>query len=339
MTFYQAQLKPHFLNESNYHCVIQPQDMIKNKFKKSFGATIQLRCIIPTQQHRPETYMATKLKNIPTQAQLKMHYAYLDERFTPYNGRLIPIDIYNTQCKELIMLYMEHIDPGIINVDSTGKHPVRVFNMQGNRYQEPKLVWLYHKGQYPQTAIMHKDSNRLNCNIKNLSLTNAASVHIASTSSGVPGIVQIKSPDSYNAWMWSATYSKNKYEERPVDKDGHICYKDGWKTRGWHKRKTKIVNTRSRKLVGYYMTKEKAIRALRLYTNEVEYPICRYRTDMKLKQVFLTLNGMFPNNPEGAVWHYIQVLYNRKAIDADEAADLAEAMGHGHKVLPLRDEE
>lgn len=278
--------------------------------------------------------MATKKKNIPTQADLKIHYAYLDDRFGVHEGRLIPIEIYRNGTIELVKLYMDQINPGIIRTDVNAKNPVRLFNMRGGQYQEPKLVWLYHTGKYPQNAVMHKDGNRLNCKIKNLELTNAA--YITPSSSGVAGIHQLTT--GTNAYMWTATYTKNQYEERAVDKDGHILHKDGWKTKGWHMRKTKIINKRSRILIGYYQTKERAIKALRLYTNEVEHAICRYRTDMKLKRLFLTLNGMFPNNPSSATWHYIQLLYNRGVITEAEALHYMDVLGHGNKILPLRDE-
>lgn len=278
--------------------------------------------------------MARKKKNTPTQADLKMYYAYLDDRFGEHEGRLVPIDIYQNGTIELVKLYMEQIDPGIIRTDQNAKNPVRLFNMRGVQHQEPKLVWLYHTGKYPQTALLHKDGNRLNCKIKNLEITNVIS--IAQSSSGVPGVHQLTT--GTNAYMWQAVYTKNTYVEVPVDEDGKPLFSDGWKTKGWHRRKTKVITKRNQKHIGYYQTKERAIKALRLYTNEVEHAICRYRTDMKLKRLFLTLNGMFPNNPSSATWHYIQLLYNRGVITEAEALYYMDVLGHGNKILPLRDE-
>lgn len=280
--------------------------------------------------------MPTKKKNVPTQAQVKMHYAYLDRRFGEHEGRLVPIDIYWNGTIEFVTMYMTQIDPGTIRTDHNAKNPVRIFNMCGSQYQEPKLVWLYHTGKYPQTAIRHKDGNRLNCKIKNLELTNSAS--IKPSSSGISGVSLLTT--GVNAYMWRAVYIENQYEERAVDADGKPLSKEdiSWKTRGWHMRKTKIINKRNQKHIGYYLTKEKAIKALKLYTNEIKHPICRYRTDIKIKRLCLTLKGMYPNDASAAVWHYIQILYNRKAIDEAEALFYMEMLGHDNKVLMLRED-
>ena len=276
--------------------------------------------------------MSRKKKTTPTKAKLLMHYTVLDSRFKPHEGRIIPIEIYNTGDIDFIIRYMDLLDPGIIRSDISAKNPVRIFNMTGSQYQEPKLAWLYYTGTYPDTAILHKDGDRLNCKQSNLTL--APIRNATQSKSGVPGIYQLTT--GYNAHMWVAYYIRNEYQELPIDENGKPLPQREFRTKGWHNRRTKVFNKRIQKLIGYYMTKERAIQAQKRYVNETLHPICRYRVDMKLKRLCATLMGMYPDSPSSATWHYLQLLYNRGVIDEAEALDYAEMLGHGSKVLPDR---
>lgn len=278
--------------------------------------------------------MPLKKKNTPTIQDLTATYHYITDKdhgglLRQHQGKLIPLEYYYGKSTTFVDLYMQECASLFAREENGG----RLIRLKGRYYQEAKLVWLHHKKIYPQTALLHKDGDRMNCNIKNLELTNVTST--TQSKSGVPGVHQVTT--GVNAYMWRAIYTKNTYVEHAIDADGNILHADGWKTKGWHRRRTKIVNKRSQTHIGYYLTKEKAAKALRLYTNEVEHAICRYRTDVKLKRLFMTLNGMFPNNPSGATWHYIQMLYNRGVIDESEALAYAEVLGHDDKILPLKE--
>ena len=281
--------------------------------------------------------MATKLKNIPSVEDLCTAYHCITVKdhgglLSHHHGKLIPKYFYYEKSPQFVDLFMQECALYFAREENGG----RLIKLKGKYYQEEKLVWLYYKGVYPQNALLHKDGDRMNCDIKNLQLTGVAS--IIQSSSGVPGVYKMTT--GVNAYMWRAVYIENQYEERAVDADGKPLSKEdiSWKTRGWHMRKTKIINKRNQKHIGYYLTKEKAIKALKLYTNEIKHPICRYRTDIKIKRLCLTLKGMYPNDASAAVWHYIQILYNRKAIDEAEALFYMEMLGHDNKVLMLRED-
>lgn len=277
--------------------------------------------------------MATKKKNIPSLQELKTDYHYITDKdhgglLRQHQGKLIPNEYYYGKSTTFVDLYMQECS----SLFAREEGGIRYIRVKGRYHQEAKLVWYYHKGTYPQTAVLNKNKDASDNRISNLELSSVSRRNI--DPDRVVGVHQVTT--GHNAYMWVATYTKNTFEERAIDADGNILHADGWKTKGWHRRRTKIVNKRSQTHIGYYMTKEKAAKALRLYTNEVEHAICRYRTDVKLKRLFMTLNGMFPNNPSGATWHYIQMLYNRGMIDESEALAYAEVLGHDDKILPLR---
>ena len=277
--------------------------------------------------------MSTKKKNIPTIAELTAEYHYITAKdrgglLKHHAGSLIPLEYYYAKSTEFVDLYMTECSLHFARLEYGG----RLIRLKGKYYQEAKLVWLYNTGTYPLTAIMHKDGDRMNTLYSNLVLTSVSSV--TQSKSGVAGIYQLTT--GYNAHMWVAYYIRNEYQELPIDENGKPLPQREFRTKGWHNRRTKVFNKRIQKLIGYYMTKERAIQAQKRYVNETLHPICRYRVDMKLKRLCATLMGMYPDSPSSATWHYLQLLYNRGVIDEAEALDYAEMLGHGSKVLPAK---
>ena len=63
----------------------------------------------PTSIHINQTgvnYESQK-KTTPTKSKLLMHYTVLDSRFKPHEGRIIPIEIYNTGDIDFIIRYID----------------------------------------------------------------------------------------------------------------------------------------------------------------------------------------------------------------------------------------
>ena len=299
--------------------------------------------------------MPVKQKNIPTQAQVKNAFQYLDKEFGEYEGRLIPKEFYFGKPKEFVMMYMEHVNPGGIRRLQDGS-TVRYFAFNSGQYTEDKLIWLYHKGKYPQTAIHHIDGDKLNSKINNLELTN----NIYVSASGYPGVYQMKS--GHYAWMWRAEHTVCEFEEVPVDKDGKPIVREWWekqgyaKTKGWNKRKTKIISKRNRTLVGYYLTFEEAKRQLKGHQAE-QYAIGRYQHDLKLRQLVANARTQIATNPsytrlaetkgEGhaLTWVLLKTAYYAKTnygrhgeykFTEDEIMLMMDALGHGDRFVESR---
>ena len=162
--------------------------------------------------------------------------------------------------------------------------------------------------------------------------------------------------------MWRAEHTVCEFEEVPVDKDGKPIVREWWekqgyaKTKGWNKRKTKIISKRNRTLVGYYLTFEEAKRQLKGHQAE-QYNIGRYQHDLKLRQLVANARTQIASNPsytrlaetkgEGhaLTWVLLKTAYYAKTnygrhgeykFTEDEIMLMMDALGHGDRFVESR---
>ena len=292
--------------------------------------------------------MATKQKNIPALSELKSLFLYIDNTtsggaLAKYAGRLYPTDLFHGKSTEGVLNILEEFsDLFSITQDAT-----RYIKIKGNRMPEAKLVWYYHKGKYPMTAMDHANGNLMDSRIENIKPS--GSVHRSAESirknklalagridpqelqsktpqSGVVGIYYTTS--QYNAYMWKVEYVTNVVVEVPCDEDGNVI---DWKSKGWHNRKTKMAHKRVKTFIGFYLTLEEAKRALRLHTNEVKYGVCRWHTDNKIK----TLCHMISNQKDG-LYTYLNMLSYREILPLETVSDIADKLGYASRPLQIK---
>lgn len=293
--------------------------------------------------------MSTKQKNIPALDDLKSLFIYIDSRINDgalakYDGRLYPAELYYGKSNTFIKAILEEGESLFcITQDAS-----RYIKIKGHRMPEDKLVWYYHKGKYPMTAMEHDNGNLMDSRIENLTVSNSVRKNTAdikknklalagridtaqlqnTPTSGVMGIYYTTS--QHNAYMWKVEYITNKVKEVPCDADGNVI---NWKSKGWHLRQTKLVRTRSKTFLGFYVTLEEAKRALRLHTNEVQYGVCRWHTDNKIK----TLCHMISNQKDG-LYTYLNMLSYREILPLETVSDIADKLGYANRPLQVKSE-
>lgn len=291
--------------------------------------------------------MATKQKNIPALAELKSLFIYIDAstaegKLSQFAGRLMPADLFHGKSIGAVCAILTEYE----ELFSLVQDASRYIKIKGHRMPEAKLVWYYHKGKYPMTAMEHDNGNLMDSRVENLSISNSVkrnaesvrknklalvgrldTAQLQSTpASGVVGIYYITS--GYNAHMWKVEYITNKVKEVPCDADGKVI---DWRTRGWHIRQTKLVHTRSKTFLGFYVTLDEAKRALKLHTNEVQYGVCRWYTDNKIK----TLCSMINSQKDG-LYTYLNMLSYRELLPLGEVSEIADKLGYGNRPLQVR---
>jgi hypothetical protein len=246
--------------------------------------------------------MATKLKFKPTQEELKAKFRYIETG--QYAGRLVPINIK----KSAEDFYMENLDKATTVMTNSPLYPThaldmyRRINFKNSSHQEAKLVWLYHKGKYPDTAVAPINGDRMDTRIENLrkSINN----RVATTSeSGVVGITQCKTGAYKGYWRVDVVHST--YDEVPAD---------GKHTKGWTTRDTKIKTTRTRIHIGYFKDLDRAKEAHHLGTKEIASASNRALIDFRLNDLRMLLNsGVY------SPYDRLAELLNAKKITPEEA--------------------
>lgn len=293
--------------------------------------------------------MATKKKNTPSKQDVRETFTYIDESvhnglLMQYAGRLIPkkyLDGVPVQAVNAILEYYQHLYCDELDA-------YRFLNCKGVRHPEAKLVYLYHTGKYPSMAMIHKNGDYLDTRIENLQIgeaTKRSTIGIINTKrklagleplqetktkrySGVVGICFVTT--QANAYTWKVEYIRNEAREVPVDEKGNEIT---WRSKGWHKRLTKIVNKREKTLLGFYQSLDEAKRELSLHKNEVRHPICRWRTDKKIQTLCLLLQN------EGALERYIQQLYQHALVNDSDLFAIMDALHCADVPLPVRDDD
>jgi hypothetical protein len=292
--------------------------------------------------------MATKQKNIPALSELKSLFLYIDETtaggaLSNYAGRLYPTDLFHGKSTKGVLIMLEEFsDLFSITQDAT-----RYIKIKGHRMPEAKLVWYYHKGKYPMTAMEHTNGNLMDSRIENIRPSNnihrsaetirknklalagrldPAQLQSKTPQSGVVGIYYTTS--QHNAYMWKVEYISNTVKEVPCDADGNVI---DWKTRGWRIRQTKLITKRTKTFLGFYLTLDEAKRALRLHTNEVKYGVCRWHTDNKIK----TLCHMIKNQKDG-LYTYLNILSYREILPLETVSDIADKLGYANRPLQVK---
>jgi hypothetical protein len=293
--------------------------------------------------------MSTKKKNIPALDALKTEFIYIDTstaggKLADYAGRLYPAELFHGKSVDAIRVILTEFE----ELFCITQDACRYIKIKGHRMPEAKLVWYYHKGKYPMTAMEHDNGNLMDSRIENLSVSNSIrrsaesirknklalagridTAQLQNTpTSGVMGIYYTTS--QHNAYMWKVEYITNKVKEVPCDADGNVI---DWKSKGWHLRQTKLVRTRSKTFLGFYVTLEEAKRALRLHTNEVQYGICRWHTDNKIK----TLCHMISNQKDG-LYTYLNMLSYREILPLETVSDIADKLGYANRPLQVKSE-
>ena len=291
--------------------------------------------------------MATKQKNIPALSELKSLFLYIDAntengKLADYAGRLYPAELFHGKSIDAIRVILAEFE----ELFSITQDATRYIKIKGHRMPEAKLVWYYHKGKYPMTAMEHSNGNLMDSRIENIkpsgSVHRSAEVirknklalagrldeaQLSTPQSGVVGIYYTTS--QHNAHMWKVEYITNTVKEVPCDADGNVI---DWKTRGWHIRQTKLIRKRSKTFLGFYVTLEEAKRALRLHTNEVQYGVCRWHTDNKIK----TLCHMISNQKDG-LYTYLNMLSYREILPLETVSDIADKLGYANRPLQVRE--
>jgi len=292
--------------------------------------------------------MATKQKNIPALSELKSLFLYIDAntengKLADYAGRLYPAELFHGKSIDAIRVILAEFE----ELFSITQDATRYIKIKGHRMPEAKLVWYYHKGKYPMTAMEHSNGNLMDSRIENIkpsgSVHRSAEVirknklalagrldeaQLSTPQSGVVGIYYTTS--QHNAYMWKVEYITNTVKEVPCDADGNVI---DWKSKGWHLRQTKLVRTRSKTFLGFYVTLEEAKRALRLHTNEVQYGVCRWHTDNKIK----TLCHMISNQKDG-LYTYLNMLSYREILPLETVSDIADKLGYASRPLQVKSE-
>ena len=293
--------------------------------------------------------MATKKKNTPTQKDVQEAFVYIDKTtreglLVQYAGRLIPRRIVDYRSTEAIISFITNYEDMICIYQDAYRH----LNCKGVRHPEAKLVYLYHTGKYPSMAMIHKNGDYLDTRIENLQVgeaTKRSAIGIINTKrklagleplqetktkrySGVVGICFVTT--QANAYTWKVEYIRNEAREVPVDEKGNEIT---WRSKGWHKRLTKIVNKREKTLLGFYQSLDEAKRELSLHKNEVRHPLCRWRTDKKIQTLCLLLQN------EGALERYIQQLYQHALVNDSDLFAIMDALHCADVPLPVREDD
>lgn len=297
--------------------------------------------------------MATKLKNIPALNELKSLFIYIDSRtdggaLSAYEGRLYPTDLYFDKSTNFVKaIFDEGESLFCMTQDAT-----RYIKIKGHRMPEDKLIWYYHKGKYPMTAMDHVNGDLLDSRIENIKPSGSVRKNAAeikknklaqagridaqelqnkTPQSGVVGIYYTTS--QHNAYMWKVEYITNTVKEVPCDEHGNVI---DFRSKGWYKRKTKLIRKRSKTFLGFYVTLDEAKRALRLHTNEVRYGVCRWHTDNKIKTLCTMIRDTKGGTHEG-VYAYINMLSYREVLPLGDVSEIADRLGFNNRPLQVKE--
>jgi hypothetical protein len=237
--------------------------------------------------------MARKTKNKPTQTQLKSRYAYISAG--AFAGQLIPLTIHEADTDNYMRRYSK------ITVHKTSDK--RMLYLLGATHPLANLIWLYHKGTYPDHQVLHKNGDSFDTRIENLYLSTSA--RECKNESGVAGITLCKS--GIHAGKYRVDVITNAWEEVPLE---------GEKTKGWTSRPTKLISKRVKTHVGYFEAYdlERAKRAHKKTVWELSGAGAQAIIDYKMGELRTLLNsGMYSPRDR------IVELLNAKKITLEEA--------------------